>query len=89
MPRFSAILGDHVSGWGSGNEAALAAIRGQEEGRTDWRRAGRDFSRIFRKSWANRWELTVPDYWALIAAKNASFWRFKATLDRVVNGPAK
>ena len=28
---------------------------------------------ISRKSWTNHWELTAPDYWALIGAAYASF----------------
>ena len=55
------------------NEESLSAIRGQKEGRPDWRWVGRDFPMIFRKSRTDRWELTVADYWAIIAAKNASF----------------
>ena len=58
----------------SENEAPLAAIRGQKEGLPDGWRVGRDFPQIFRRSRANRWELTAPDYWALIEAKNASFF---------------
>ena len=60
-------------GNGSGNEESLAAIWTQKEGRPDCWWVGRDFLMIFRISWANPWELTVPDYWDLIAAKNASF----------------
>ena len=46
----------------------------QKVRRPDWRRADLDFPRIFRKSMTNRLELTVPDFWALIATKNASFY---------------
>ena len=53
------------------NEAYLAAIMAQKEGRPDWRWVGRDFPRVFRISRANHWGLTEPDYWALSAAKNA------------------
>ena len=74
MPHFLAILGDPVSGWGvSENEASLAAIRAQKEGLPDGRRAGRDFPRIFRKSWTNHWGLTVSYFWSLIKANHASF----------------
>ena len=55
------------------NEASLAAIMVQKEGLHNWRWIGRAFRRTFRKSLAIRWELTVPDSRALIAAKNASF----------------
>ena len=61
-------------GNGPENEAPLAAIRGKKEGPADLRWVGRDFPRISRKSRTNRWELTLPDYWALIVAKNASFF---------------
>ena len=57
-----------------GNEASLAAIRGQNVGIPDWRLVGRNFPRIFRKSWTNHWELKVPDFRTLITAKNASFF---------------
>ena len=55
------------------NEASLAAIRGQNVGIPDWRLVGRNFPMIFRKSWTNHWEFTVPDSRALITARNASF----------------
>ena len=54
------------------NEASLAAIMAQKEGRPDGWWIGRDFPTIFRKLWANHWELTVPDFRTLIAARNAS-----------------
>ena len=55
------------------NEASLAAISEQNAGLPDWRSVGRNFTRIFRKPRASRWELKVPDLLTLIAAKNASF----------------
>ena len=45
------------------------------KGRSDSRRSGRDFPMIVRKSWTNRWELTVPSFRNLIADKHASFSR--------------
>ena len=63
-----------VSGRGeSENDAYLATIMGQKEGRPDGWRVGRDFPMVARESRASRWGLTVPDFRALIAAKNASF----------------
>ena len=56
------------------NEASLAAIRGQNVGIPDWRLVGRNFPRIFRKSWTNRWGLKVPDFRTLITDKNAPFF---------------
>ena len=56
---------------GSGNEASLAAIRYQNEGRRDRRWMGRDFPRIFRKSRPDHWDLTVSDFWTLITDTNA------------------
>ena len=29
---------------------------------------------ISQESWTNRWGLTVPDFWTIIEAKNASFY---------------
>ena len=58
---------------GSGNEASLAEIMAPKYGRPDCWWVGRDFPRIARRSWANHWELTVPDFWTLIADRNASF----------------
>ena len=57
----------------SENEASLAAIGGQKEGRPDWWWVGRDFPIISRKSRTDHCELRVPDYWDLIADANASF----------------
>ena len=54
-------------------EAFLAAIRVQKGGALAWRRIGRDFPAIVRKSRTNRWELTVSSRMALIAAKNRLF----------------
>ena len=54
-------------------EASLAAISAQKEGRPGWRRAGRDFARIFRKSRTNHWELTAPSFWGIIEAKDGLF----------------
>ena len=58
---------------GPENEPSLAAIRVQKEGRPDWRRIGRDFPMLSRKSMTNLWELTGPDFWDLIADKDTSF----------------
>ena len=57
------------------NEAFLAAIMAREDWRAGWRLV-RDFFKIFRKSRADRWELTAPSSWALIAAKNSSFFGY-------------
>ena len=70
--RFYAIR--YRGGNDSGNEASLAEIGDQKEGRPDGRGIGRDFPTIVRKSWTNQWELPVPDARSLIAAKNASFF---------------
>ena len=43
-------------------------------GRSDWWWIGRNFPRIFRKSWADRWELMVPVFRTLIADRDASFF---------------
>ena len=56
------------------NEASLSAIRAQNEGRPEWRWNVHNSPMIFRESWANHWELTVPDFRTLIAAKSASFF---------------
>ena len=45
----------------------------KKEGIPAWRRIGHEFSRIALKSRANHWELTVPSYWALIAARGSLF----------------
>ena len=37
----------------------------------DWWRVGRDFPWVARKSRTNRWELTVPSSWPLVASKDA------------------
>ena len=55
------------------NDASLSAIRGQKEGPPDWRRAGRDFPRVARKSRTAHWGLEGPSFWALIAAKDSLF----------------
>ena len=75
----ASILGDFRAArkWsrnGPGNEASLAAIRFQNEGRQDRRRVSRDFPRISQESRTDRWGLTVPDFWALITAANAPFF---------------
>ena len=64
---------------GSENEAFLAAIMAQKEGRPDWRRAGRDFPTISRKSMKNLWELTAPYFFSLVADRGyfKDFERFK------------
>ena len=54
-------------------DALLAEIRAKKEGRSDRWRIGRDFTRGPRKSRPNRWELTDPYFWALIAAKDSLF----------------
>ena len=54
-------------------EASLAAIRARQEGRPDRRRIGRDFPTIARTSRTNRWELTGPALWALVAARDGLF----------------
>ena len=46
---------------GPGNEACLAAISVHNVGLPDGWWNVRDFPRVFRKSWTNRWKLTVPD----------------------------
>ena len=43
-------------------------------GRPDWWWVGRNFPRIFPKSWTDRWELMVPVFRTLIAARNATFF---------------
>ena len=55
------------------NEASLAEIRVEIEGLLYWRRIARDFPRNFRESRTNRWELTGPSFWTLIAAKDIPF----------------
>ena len=45
----------------------------QKEGLPEWWWVGRDFPRIFRELRTNRWELTAPDFWTIIAATNSSF----------------
>ena len=54
-------------------EASLAAISVQKEGRLDWWWFGHDFPMIVRKSKTNRWGLTGPSFWPLIAANNILF----------------
>ena len=54
-------------------EESSAAIRGWNEGRPDWRRAGRDFPRIARESRPNNCELTGSSICDLIAAKTSLF----------------
>ena len=74
MPHFLEILGDpYLGGNGPGNEACLAAIRAQNSGLPDWWWVGRNLPMVFQESWANRWELTVPDFRTLISDRNASF----------------
>ena len=68
MPHFLEILGARYrGGHGSGNDASLAEIRAQKEGRPDWRWLCRDFPMISRKSMTDLWELIAPYFWALIA----------------------
>ena len=51
----------------------MAEIGVRKEGLPDWRRIGRDFPRIARKSRTNHWELMGPSSCALIAAKDILF----------------
>ena len=59
----------------SKNEVSLTAIMAQKPGRVKRiKRIGNDFTRIARELRTNRWELTAPAFWALIAAKGSSIF---------------